>query len=219
VTLRRRPRAPGSLLRRRLHRLPPARSSAPTPSAAAPAASAATKPFFARAARQADPAWQDDYEVTRPPIERNLAHLLRRRHGGHRARVRGRPKVDADFNLLAAAVNLARLAALRSTHRPRPATRPCQARRVGDQGQAANRRLVDIQRAGQGCAIETALFDRIHSPPFTRARGPHPCASGTPASWPWPAPSASRSTPSSASPTAPRPGDTVCSATPTAHRR
>ena len=35
---------------------------------------------------------------------------MRRRHGGRRARVRGRKKVDADFNLLAAAHNLARLA-------------------------------------------------------------------------------------------------------------
>ena len=63
-------------------------------------------------ARQTDPAWQDDYKATRPKIERKLAHLMRRRHGGRCARVRGRPKVDADFNLLAAAVNLARLAAL-----------------------------------------------------------------------------------------------------------
>ena len=29
---------------------------------------------------------------------------------------------------------------------------------------AANRRLLDIQRAGQGCAIETALFERISQP-------------------------------------------------------
>ena len=35
---------------------------------------------------------------------------MRRRHGGRRARVRGLPKVAADFALLAAAVNLARLA-------------------------------------------------------------------------------------------------------------
>lgn len=69
-------------------------------------------------ARQADQAWQDDYKATRPKIERKLAHLMRRRHGGRRARVRGRPKVDADFNLLAAAVNLARLAALRLTSTP-----------------------------------------------------------------------------------------------------
>jgi hypothetical protein len=48
----------------------------------------------------------------RPKVERKLAHLMRRRHGGRRARVRGRPRVDADFNLLAAAANVARLAAL-----------------------------------------------------------------------------------------------------------
>ena len=63
-------------------------------------------------ARQTDPAWKHDYRAVRPKVERKLAHLKRRWHGGRRARVRGRPKVDADFNLLAAAVNLARLAAL-----------------------------------------------------------------------------------------------------------
>ena len=63
-------------------------------------------------ARQADPTWQADYRATRPKVERKLGHLMRRRHGGRRARVRGRPKVDADFNLLAAAANLARLAVL-----------------------------------------------------------------------------------------------------------
>ncbi len=59
-----------------------------------------------------DPAWRDDYRATRPKVERKLAHLVRRRHGGRRARVRGRLKVGADFTLLAAAVNLARLAVL-----------------------------------------------------------------------------------------------------------
>jgi hypothetical protein len=63
-------------------------------------------------ARQRDPAWVADYRATRPKIERKLGHLMRRKHGGRRARVRGRLKVDADFNLLAAAVNLARLAVL-----------------------------------------------------------------------------------------------------------
>ena len=62
--------------------------------------------------RQADPAWQADYRANRPKVERKLGHMMRRRHGGRRARVRGRPKVDADFNLLAAAQNLARLAVL-----------------------------------------------------------------------------------------------------------
>lgn len=65
----------------------------------------------ARAARH-DPARSADYRATRPKVERRIAHLVRRRHGGRRARVRGRPKVGADFSLLAAAVNLARLAVL-----------------------------------------------------------------------------------------------------------
>lgn len=62
--------------------------------------------------RQTDPDWQADYKATRPKIERKIGHLTRRRHGGRRARVRGRVKVNADFTLLAAAVNLARLASL-----------------------------------------------------------------------------------------------------------
>ena len=67
-------------------------------------------------ARQADPAWKADYTATRPKVERKISHLMRRRHGGRRARVRGHTKVDADFSLLAAAVNLARLATLGVTH-------------------------------------------------------------------------------------------------------
>jgi hypothetical protein len=63
-------------------------------------------------ARQADPAWIADYRGTRPKVERKLGHLMRRRHGGRRARVRGTDRVDADFQLLAAAVNYARLAVL-----------------------------------------------------------------------------------------------------------
>ncbi len=38
--------------------------------------------------------------------------MMRRKHGGRRARVRGKDKVDADFNLLAAAINIARLTVL-----------------------------------------------------------------------------------------------------------
>ena len=63
-------------------------------------------------ARQRDPAWLADYRATRPKVERKLAHLLRRRHGGRRARVRGLGRVAQDFKLLAAAVNLARFASL-----------------------------------------------------------------------------------------------------------
>jgi hypothetical protein len=43
---------------------------------------------------------------------------MRRRHGGCRARMRGLQRVDADFKLLAAATNLARLATLGLTHNP-----------------------------------------------------------------------------------------------------
>jgi hypothetical protein len=63
-------------------------------------------------ARQADPVRAADYRATRPKVERKLAHLVRRRHGGRRVRVRGLAKVAADFNVLAAAVNLARLGVL-----------------------------------------------------------------------------------------------------------
>ncbi len=63
-------------------------------------------------ARQRDPAWRNDYRAVRPKVERKLAHLVRRKHGGRHARVRGRAKVDADFNLLAAAANIARLGVL-----------------------------------------------------------------------------------------------------------
>ncbi|MGH8921573.1 MAG: transposase, partial [Actinomycetes bacterium] len=62
--------------------------------------------------RQTDPAWKADYRAVRPKVERKLAHLVRRKHGGRRARVRGTKRIDADFRLLAAAVNLARLAVL-----------------------------------------------------------------------------------------------------------
>lgn len=62
--------------------------------------------------RQTDPEWQADYRATRPKVERKLAHLMRRKHGGRRARMRGTAKIDADFRLLAAAHNLARLATL-----------------------------------------------------------------------------------------------------------
>jgi Transposase DDE domain/Transposase domain (DUF772) len=62
--------------------------------------------------RQQDPAWTADYRATRPKVERKIGHLMRRRHGGRRARVRGQVKVAADFALLAAAINLARLAIL-----------------------------------------------------------------------------------------------------------
>jgi Transposase DDE domain/Transposase domain (DUF772) len=63
-------------------------------------------------ARQAESSWVENYRATRPKVERKLAHLMARRHGGRRARVRGAAKVAADFALLGAATNLARLAVL-----------------------------------------------------------------------------------------------------------
>jgi Transposase DDE domain/Transposase domain (DUF772) len=62
--------------------------------------------------RQRDAGWKERYRATRPKVERKLAHLMRRRHGGRRARVRGKWRVTQDFVWLGAAVNLARLAVL-----------------------------------------------------------------------------------------------------------
>ena len=61
---------------------------------------------------QADPEWQRAYRETRPKVERKLAHMVRRKHGGRNARVRGATRIGHDFDLLAAAINLARLAQL-----------------------------------------------------------------------------------------------------------
>lgn len=62
--------------------------------------------------RQKTPAWKERYRATRPKVERKLGHMMRRRHGGRRARMRGRLRVAQDFAMLAAATNLARLAVL-----------------------------------------------------------------------------------------------------------
>jgi hypothetical protein len=70
------------------------------------------KQLAAARARQAAPHWIADYRATRPKVERKIGHLMHRKHGGRRARVRGTTKICADFALLAAATNLARLAKL-----------------------------------------------------------------------------------------------------------
>ncbi len=51
--------------------------------------------------RQTHPAGKADYCATRPKVERKIGHLMRRRHGGRRARMRGRLRIAADFALLA----------------------------------------------------------------------------------------------------------------------
>ena len=62
--------------------------------------------------RQSDPTWKAQYRSTRPKVERKLAHLVFRRHGGRRARMRGCERNRHDFALLGAAHNLKRLATL-----------------------------------------------------------------------------------------------------------
>lgn len=92
----------------------PLREQCTTASAGRTISIGAHEDALARArTRQADPAWVADYRATRPKVERKLAHLMRRTHGGRRARVRGTVKIDADFRMLAAGVNLARMATLR----------------------------------------------------------------------------------------------------------
>jgi hypothetical protein len=55
-------------------------------------------------------AWRANYKATRPKVERKIAHLMRRRHGGRRARMRGTERIGHDFMMLCAATNLHRLA-------------------------------------------------------------------------------------------------------------
>jgi hypothetical protein len=75
-------------------------------------------------ARQKDPAWKAQYKATRPKVERKIAHMMRRRHGGRRSRVRGTIRVGDDFALLAAAMNLQRIAVLRPSMKPGTAALP-----------------------------------------------------------------------------------------------
>jgi hypothetical protein len=61
---------------------------------------------------QKSPTWKASYRATRPKVERKLGHLMQRRHGGRRARMRGRERVGQDFAMLGAAHNLKRMATL-----------------------------------------------------------------------------------------------------------
>lgn len=69
--------------------------------------------LLAQRQRQRDPGWQDAYRATRPKVERKLAHLVRR---GRKVRRRGLQRIDADWNLLAGAANLARMVTLGLHH-------------------------------------------------------------------------------------------------------
>ncbi len=59
--------------------------------------------------RQSNPCWCNDYRSKRPKVERKIAHIMKRKHDGRNARVRGTKRVDEDFSLLASAVNLVHL--------------------------------------------------------------------------------------------------------------
>lgn len=63
-------------------------------------------------AKQKNTDWKKRYRSTRPKVERKFGHMMRRKHGSRRARVRGRLRVAQDFAMLAAAINLLRLARL-----------------------------------------------------------------------------------------------------------
>jgi hypothetical protein len=73
-------------------------------------------------ARQKSPVWRANYRATRPKVERKLGHLMRRRHGGRRARMRGTERVGQDFAMLCAAANLHRMATLAAPIRGIPTT-------------------------------------------------------------------------------------------------
>ena len=62
--------------------------------------------------RHAEAGRKKRYNETRPKVERKFGHLMRPRHGGRRGRVIGLQKVFRDFEMLAAAINLARIAVL-----------------------------------------------------------------------------------------------------------
>jgi Transposase DDE domain/Transposase domain (DUF772) len=63
-------------------------------------------------AAQRDPDRQAVYRQTRPTVERKISHFTHRAWGGRRARCRGTARILTDVMHRAAAVNLARLAAL-----------------------------------------------------------------------------------------------------------
>lgn len=61
---------------------------------------------------QATPEWAQRYRADRPIVERKIAHFTRRLWGGRTARCRGLARIATDVDTRAAAINLARLAAL-----------------------------------------------------------------------------------------------------------
>ena len=78
-------------------------------------------------------------------------------------------------------------------------SRICHLPELIERARQVNDRLLTIERAGQGCAIGSALFERIHQPYVREGRRTGAFRFGTCAPWPWPAPCARSSPPSPAS--------------------
>jgi len=100
------------------------------------------------------PRLESGHKATRPEVEWKIGHLMRRRHGGRRARVHGQLKVAADFALLAAAANVARLAVLGLACPGRTWAGVCQLARVPRPGTAT-------RGAGKNGVIGTASVSTL----------------------------------------------------------
>jgi len=112
------PRAGYRQFRGRLRRLPAAGQCTTAAGGRTIRVGVNERRLAAARARQRHQDWVADYRATRPKVERKIGQLMRRRHGGRRARMRGKAKIAADFALLAAAVNIARLGVLAVTSTP-----------------------------------------------------------------------------------------------------
>jgi hypothetical protein len=66
--------------------------------------------------------------------------------------------------------------------------RLCHLDQLQAKARAANRRLLDTERAGQSCVLASPAFARIAQPTGEAGYQPERCASAIPGSWPWPAP-------------------------------
>ena len=98
--------------------------------------------LVAARARQQQPDWVADYRATRPKVERKFGHLMRRKHGGRRARVRGTTKIAADFALLAAGGQPGTAGRTRGgVHQVRMGRRDRMSRHLGGETPSSGRRV------------------------------------------------------------------------------
>ena len=100
---------------------------------------------------------------------------MRRRHGGRRARVRGQVKVAADFDLLAAAVNLARLAVLGGPAKTAPGQPPLAERPRTATRRASPAPVTTPQQSARACTgpRHSARGQRSAAPPVTYDAAQH----------------------------------------------